>query len=58
MPPNKRRYAVGKCTTDPKLRGRRWFATKREAEKHLAKLAKKDPVGVANGDYYFDGPCK
>ena len=51
----KKRYAVGKCGNKTKC-GIRWYANKREAEAAAARIEKRDPIGHANGDYYFYGP--
>jgi hypothetical protein len=32
------------------------FATFKEAEDHLDEIAKTDPKGIENGEYYLDGP--
>ena len=35
---------------------RRWFCTVKQAEPFIGQIAKHDPHGVKNGEYYLDAP--
>ena len=35
---------------------RRWFCTVKQAETFIDQIAKHDPQGVENGEYYVDVP--